>query len=306
MNRSFRSSNHLSSPAQLQQSADAQQRTADRQAARNSALTAALYRGTTNFTYSKDPAPRGRLPSVSKTNALARKRKITSRLRRNAAGNGDGDDVDGALVPHFEAEPGGDRDRGGRGGREQPRDDPMDIETCRRLPRMQAAESRAAAAPRGRFDAVADLHAAPGQEGERADAIARAWESEMFGLRVFSPNAPRTAEILELSLDFLLIQRRIGPIPVSTLARLRESPAPTPVACGRDRLPGETAPDDRRRFNLLFPLLWLQAGMPRTAIRLDCAIAKLLAIRNALPDNPLATDDAQAEPTPAPPASSSE
>lgn len=187
MNRSFRSSNHLSSPAQLQQSADAQQRAADRQAARNSALTAALYRGTTNFTYSKDPAPRGRLPSVSKTNALARKRKITSRLRRNAAGNGDGDDVDGALVPHFEAEPGGDRDRGGRGGREQPRDDPMDIETCRRLPRMQAAESRAAAAPRGRFDAVADLHAAPGQEGERADAIARAWESEMFGLRVFSP-----------------------------------------------------------------------------------------------------------------------
>lgn len=115
MNRSFRSSNHLSSPAQLQQSADAQQRAADRQAARNSALTAALYRGTTNFTYSKDPAPRGRLPSVSKTNALARKRKITSRLRRNAAGNGDGDDVDGALVPHFEAEPGGDRDRGGRG-----------------------------------------------------------------------------------------------------------------------------------------------------------------------------------------------
>ncbi|MET5115413.1 hypothetical protein AAHH79_34220, partial [Burkholderia pseudomallei] len=83
MNRSFRSANHLSSPAQLQQSADAQQRAADRPAARNSALTAALYSGTTNFTYSKDPAPRGRKPIVSKTNALARKRKITSRCRRN-------------------------------------------------------------------------------------------------------------------------------------------------------------------------------------------------------------------------------
>ncbi|MPV67774.1 hypothetical protein GD429_18450 [Burkholderia sp. BE17] len=171
---------------------------------------------------------------------------------------------------------------------------------------MQATESRVVAPPRSRFDAIAKLHAEPGREGERADALALAWESEMRGLRMLPPNAPRTAAMLELSLDFLLIQRRIGPIPVSTLARLRESVPADQAAMGADRLPDRTARDDMQRFNLLFPLLWLQSGMPRTTARLDRAIATLLAIRNGLPSGSIATSEAKREPTPATRTASSE
>ncbi|WP_423760242.1 hypothetical protein [Burkholderia sp. NLJ2] len=292
MSQSFRISNNLSSTAQLQQSADAQQRTADRLAARNSALTAALYRGTTNFTYSKDPVPGGRPLSPSKMNALARKRKIANRSRRNIAGNGGGDDGDDAPVPHFDPGLGVDRDRGGRGGREQPHDEPTDLAPRQPLPRIRTAESRVLPPLRGRFDTIAELHAAPGQEAERADAISKAWECAMHGLRTLPPNAPRAAEMLELSLDFLLVQRRIGPILVTTLARLRDSPPDAQVAAGADRLPDQTTHDDMRRFNLLFPLAWLQAGMPRTTRRLDRGIATLLAIRNGLPVHSTAASEA--------------
>ncbi|UVE69366.1 hypothetical protein L2Y90_21810 [Burkholderia pyrrocinia] len=239
-------------------------------------------------------------------NALARKRKIANRLRRNVAGKGGGDDGNDSPAPDSEPALGVDRDRGGRGGRQQPHDDLSDMEPRRPLPRIQATESRAVAPPRSRFDAIAELHAEPGREGERADAIALAWESEMRGLRMRPPNAPRTAEMLELSLDLLLIQRRIGPIPVITLARLRESAPAAQAALGADRLPDRTTHDDMQRFNLLFPLLWLQAGMPRTTARLDRTIAALLAIRNGLPSSSAATSEANKEPTPATRTASSE
>ncbi len=291
MNRPFRIPNNPSPSAQLQQSADAQLRTADRLAARNSALTAALYRGTTNFTYSKDPAPGSRPLSSPKMNALARKRKIANRSRRNVAGNGGGDDGDDAPVPRFDPGLGVDRDRGGRGGREQPQDEPTDMAPRRPLPRIRIAESRVVAPLRGRFDVIAELHATPGQEGERADAISKAWESAMRGLRMLPPNTPRAAEMLEISLDFLLVQRRIGPIPISTLAKLRDSTPDAQVAVEADRLPDQTTHDDMRRFNLLFPLVWLQAGMPRTTLRLDREIATLHAIRNGLPIHSTATSE---------------
>ncbi|MGU7843999.1 hypothetical protein ACV22V_31620 [Burkholderia sp. AW33-5] len=231
--------------------------------------------------------------------ALARKRRIANRLRRNVASKAGDDDGDDLPAPHFEPAMGVDRDRGGRGGREQPHDDHTEIEPCRPLPRIQATELRIVAPPRGRFDAIAEPHAEPGRESERADAIALAWEGEMRGLRMRPPNAPRTAEMLELSLDLLLIQRRIGPIPVGTLAKLRESATATQAALRADRLSDRTIHDGMQRFNLLFPLLWLQAGMPRTTARLDRAIAALLAIRNGLPSNSTATSEANNEPTPA-------
>ncbi|WP_324658536.1 hypothetical protein [Burkholderia thailandensis] len=306
MNLAFRTSNNQASSGQLQQSTDAQQRTSDRLAARNIALTAVLYRGTTSFTYSQDPAPNSRPPSSPKMNALARKRKIANRLRRSVAGKGGGDDGDDSPAPNSEPALGVDRDRGGRGGRQQPHDDLSDMEPCRPLRRIQATESRVITPPRGRFDAIAELHAEPGRESERADAIALAWESEMHGLRMRPPNAPHTAEMLELSLDLLLIQRRIGPIPVSTIARLRESTPAAQAASRADSLPDRTTHDDMQRFNLLFPLLWVQAGMPRTTAHLDRAIAALFAIRNGLPSDSTATSEADKEPTPATRTASSE
>ncbi|MDN7672128.1 hypothetical protein QZM22_06230 [Burkholderia oklahomensis] len=149
-----------------------------------------------------------------------------------------------------------------------------------------------------RFNAIAERHAAPGQEGARADAIGQAWEREMLALRMRAPDTPRTAELIDLSLDFLIIQRCVGPIPAGTLARLRESALTVAAAPESARPPERKAHADMQRFNLLFPLLWLQASMPRTAVRLDCAIATLLTIRNGLSHAPMAGREAATRSTP--------
>src|SRR5258708_8178319 len=88
--------------AQAQHAAQSQQKAANAQGARNGAQFAALYRGTTNFTYGND-AQRG--PSVSSVRAkrvadqLARKRRPAKKQRGNAGGLHD-DGPDDAAAHH--------------------------------------------------------------------------------------------------------------------------------------------------------------------------------------------------------------
>ena len=170
--------------AQAQHVAQSQQKAANAQGARNGAQFAALYRGTTNFTYGND-AQRG--PSVSSVRAkrmadqLARKRRAAKKQRSNAGGLDD-DGPDDAEAHHAEGHK-VNRDGGGRGGGGHSQGDHSDEHDSGAAPSIKARGDRNAVPPPppGRLDAIAAQYAQPGQEGARAAAVRDAWRSYAVG-----------------------------------------------------------------------------------------------------------------------------
>ncbi|RAS39239.1 hypothetical protein [Paraburkholderia bryophila] len=277
--------------AHAQHTADAQQKSANAQGARNGAQFAALYRGTTNFTYGSD-AQRG--PSVSSVRAkrmadqLARKRRAAKKQRSNGGGLDD-DGPDDAEANHAEGHK-VNRDGGGRGGGGgQSQGDHGDEHGTGTAPAIKARGDRGAvpAPPSGRLDAVAAQYAQPGQEGARAAAVRDAWRGDMLNLRgqlAANPQMPLDARVFEQSLDLLGVQQRIGSIAAalpganSGVAALREH-AGGVGAQGVTRLP---PPERVQRFNLLFPLLWLHADKPATVTQRARSIDTLCGLRGGV------------------------
>lgn len=277
--------------AHAQHTADAQQKSANAQGARNGAQFAALYRGTTNFTYGSD-AQRG--PSVSSVRAkrmadqLARKRRAAKKQRSNGAGLDD-DGPDDAEANHAEGHK-VNRDGGGRGGSGgQSQGDHSDEHGTGTAPAIKARGDRGAVPPppSGRLDAVAAQYAQPGQEGARAAAVRDAWRGDMLNLReqlAANPQMPLDARVLEQSIDLLGVQQRIGGISAalpgasSGVAALREQ-AGNAGAQGVTRLP---PPERVQRFNLLLPLLWLHADKPATEAQTGRSIDTLCGLRGGV------------------------
>ncbi|MFM0416074.1 hypothetical protein [Paraburkholderia aromaticivorans] len=277
--------------AQAQHVAQAQQKAANAQGARNGAQFAALYRGTTNFTYGSD-AQRG--PSVSSVRAkrmadqLARKRRAAKKQRGNSAALDD-DGPDDAEAHHAEGQK-VNRDGGGRGGGNHSQGDHGDEHDAGAAPAIKARGDRGAVPPPppGRLDAIAAQYAQPGQEIARAAAVRDAWRTDMLNLReqlAGNPQIPLDARVLEQAIDLLGVQQRIGSIAASHLgagcgvAALRER-AGGPVSGGaRQSVTRLPAPERVQRFNLLFPLLWLHADKPSNAPQLARSIDTLCALR---------------------------
>ncbi|MFM0594575.1 hypothetical protein [Paraburkholderia dilworthii] len=276
--------------AHAQHTADAQQKSANAQGARNGAQFAALYRGTTNFTYGSD-AQRG--PSVSSVRAkrmadqLARKRRAAKKQRSNGAGLDD-DGPDDAEANHAEGHK-VNRDGGGRGGGGQSQGDHSDEHDTGTAPAIKARGDRGAVPPppAGRLDAVAAQYGQPGQEGVRAAAVRDAWRGDMLSLReqlAANPQMPLDARVLEQSIDLLGVQQRIGSISAalpganSGVAALREH-AGGAGAQGVARLP---PPERVQRFNLLFPLMWLHADKPATVTQRGRSINTLCGLRGGV------------------------
>lgn len=274
--------------AQAQHVAQSQQKAANAQGARNGAQFAALYRGTTNFTYGND-AQRG--PSVSSVRAkrmadqLARKRRAAKKQRSNAGGLDD-DGPDDAEAHHAEGHK-VNRDGGGRGGGGHSQGDHSDEHDSGAAPSIKARGDRNAVPPPppGRLDAIAAQYAQPGQEGARAAAVRDAWRTDMLNLReqlAANPQMPIDARVLEQAIDLLGVQQRIGSIAASQpgagsgVAALRERTAGS-TAQGVTRLP---PPERVQRFNLLFPLLWLHADKPSNAAQLNRSIDTLCVMRS--------------------------
>ncbi|CAE6731349.1 hypothetical protein [Paraburkholderia haematera] len=275
--------------AQAQHVAQSQQKTANAQGARNGAQFAALYRGTTNFTYGND-AQRG--PSVSSVRAkrmadqLARKRRAAKKQRSNAGGLDD-DGPDDAEAHHAEGQK-VNRDGGGRGGGGgHSQGDHGDEHGTGAAPAIKARGDRSAVPPppSGRLDAVAAQFSQPGQEGARAAAVRDAWRGDMLNLRdqlAANPQMPIDSRVLEQAIDLLGVQQKIGSIAASQpgagsgVAALRER-AGGPATHGVTRMP---PPERVQRFNLLFPLLWLHADKPSNAAQLARSIDTLCVMRS--------------------------
>ncbi|MGF6768154.1 type III secretion regulatory protein HpaA [Paraburkholderia sp. GAS199] len=276
--------------AHAQRTAETQQKAANAQGARNGAQFAALYRGSTNFTYGGD-AQRG--PSVSSVRAkrmadqLARKRRAAKKQRSNGASLED-DGPDDAEAHHAEGQK-VNRDGGGRGGGGgHSQGEHGDDHGTSAAPGIKTRPERGAVPPpTGRLDAIAAQYSQPGQEGARAAAIRDAWRNDMLGLRdelAANPHAPLDARVFERSIDLLDVQQRIGSLaPVhaggaSNLSVLREHAGGAP-AKGVTRLP---SPERVQRFNLLFPLLWLHADKPSNAKQRARALDTLSGQRNGV------------------------
>lgn len=277
--------------AQAQHVAQSQQKAANAQGARNGAQFAALYRGTTNFTYGND-AQRG--PSVSSVRAkrmadqLARKRRAAKKQRSNAGGLDD-DGPDDAEAHHAEGQK-VKRDGGGRGGGGgHSQGDHGDEHGSGTAPAIKARGDRIVPPPpSGRLDAVAAQFAQPGQEGARAAAVRDAWRTDMLNLRAqlaANPQMPLDARVFEQAIDLLGVQQKIGSLATSQpgagsgVAALRERAGGSDArgSQGVTRLP---APDRVQRFNLLFPLLWLHADMPSSAPQRARSIDTLCVMRS--------------------------
>jgi hypothetical protein len=277
--------------AHAQRTAEAQQKSANAQGARNGAQFAALYRGTTNFTYGGD-AQRG--PSVSSVRAkrmadqLARKRRAAKKQRSNGAGLDD-DGPDDAEAHHAEGQK-VNRDGGGRGGGGgHSQGDHSDEHGTGAAAGIKARGDRGAVPPppSGRLDAVAAQYAQPGEESARAAAVRDAWRNDMLSLReqlAANPQMPLDARVLEQSIDLLSVQQRIGSLAAaqpgasSGVAALRER-AGSASGQAVTRLP---PPERVQRFNLLFPLLWLHADKPSNAAQLGRSIDTLCGLRGGV------------------------
>jgi type III secretion regulatory protein HpaA len=271
--------------ANAQRTAQAQQKSANAQGARNGAQFAALYRGTTNFTYgnSGQSGPSaGSIRAKRMANQLARKRQAAKKQRRNGASMED-DGPDEADTQHAEHQR-VTRDGGGRGGG-QSHDDHSDDHDAAALPSVKArASGTVVPPPAGRLDAVAAQYPEPGQEGARGAAVRDAWCGDMLALLdqlAANPQMPLDAQVLEQSIDLLSVQQRIGQLPAVGLPALRERSTATAGPGGSDvaRLP---PPERAQRFNLLFPLLWLHGDRPSTAPQRARAIDTLHTLRGGV------------------------
>ncbi|QCP52293.1 hypothetical protein FAZ95_24235 [Trinickia violacea] len=268
--------------ANAQRTAQAQQKSANAQGARNGAQFAALYRGTTNFTYgnSGQSGPSvGSIRAKRMADQLARKRQAAKKQRRNGASMQD-DGPDEADTQHAEHQR-VTRDGGGRGGG-QSHDDHSDDHAAAAVPSVKARASGAVVPPPvGRLDAVAAQYSEPGQEGARGAAVRDAWCGDMLALLdklAANPQMPLDTQVFEQSIDLLSVQQRIGPLPAAGLASLRERRTEGQSG-GVARLP---PPERVQRFNLLFPLLWLQGDRPSTAPQRTRAIDTLFTLRGGV------------------------
>lgn len=281
MSRVSHSNGNQTAAANAQHTAEAQQKSANAQGARNGAQFAALYRGTTNFTYGQDPQ---RGPSVSSVRAkkmadqLARKRRAAKKQRGGGAGLDD-DGPEDADTHHADGHA-VNRDGRGRGGGGQSHDDHADEHDSGAAPAMKVRKDSAMVPPpAGQLEAIAAQYAQPGQEGARNAALREAWCGAMLGLLgqlSASPQAPFAASVLELSMDLLGAQQRFGQLPSLGLSSLRDRSSSAPGA-GVTRLP---PPERMQRFNLLFPLLWLHADMPYTGPQRARALDTLGTLRS--------------------------
>jgi type III secretion regulatory protein HpaA len=283
MSRVSHSNGNETAAANAQHTADAQQKSANAQGARNGAQFAALYRGTTSFTYGQDPQ---RGPSVSSVRAkkmadqLARKRRAAKKQRGGGAGLDD-DGPDEADAHHADSHA-VNRDGRGRGGGGQSHDDHSDEHDSDAAPTMKVRKNSGVVPPPTRqLEAIAGQYAEPGQEGMRNGALRDAWCGAMLGLLgqlSASPQLQFAASVMELSMDLLGAQQRFGKLPSLGLSSLRDrSSGASGPGAGVTRLP---PPERVQRFNLLFPLLWLHADMPYTGPQRARALDTLGTLRS--------------------------
>lgn len=307
MNRVSHSNSNETAAANAQHTAQAQQKSANAQGARNGAQFAALYRGQTNFTYGQD-AQRG--PSISSVRArkmadqLARKRRAAKKQRGGGVGSDD-DGPDDADVHHTDNHS-VNRDGRGRGGGGQQHDDHADEQESSAAPAMKVRRDHAVVPPpAGHLDAIAAQYAQPGQEDARNTALRDAWCGAMLGLRdqlAANPHMHFSATVLEHSMDLLGAQQRFGRLPALGLASLRDRSS-SAASTGVTRLP---PPERVQRFNLLFPLLWLHADMPYTGGQRARALDTLGSLRGGVVGRALAAEagmqaaDGAASPSPSP------
>jgi type III secretion regulatory protein HpaA len=271
--------------ANAQKTADAQQKSANAQGARNGAQFAALYRGTTNFTYGSD-AQRN---AVARSNnarrmasQLARKKRALSRQRKGARGIDDDDGGEAEMHDHENKRV--TRDGGGKGGGQQHGDD-HDEQGARAAQSIKAGRGKSGVGePAGKLGALAQ-ELGPGDEARRMSAVRDAWGGQLLALMDEldkHPGMALDARVMEHSLDLLSVQQTIGRLPAAGLGgfieRLKGLP-PRAVSAGMDGINPHV--QRQRDLSLLAPLLYLHGDLPSTPAQRNRAIGKLSSMRAA-------------------------
>lgn len=286
--------------ANAQKTTDAQQKAANAQGARNGAQFAALYRGTTNFTYGSDAQRAAATRSINAkrmASQLARKKRALSKQRKGARGIDDDDG--GEAEAHEHENKRITRDGGGKGGGQHHGDDHDDHRDDAAVA-IKAGRGKANVDdPSSRLSLLAQQLNNPGDEAHRMDAVRDAWGGHLVALMEelnANPNMPLDARVMEHSLDLLSVQQTIGRMPAAGLGgfieRLKALP---PRAQGNAPAIDPKAGQRLRDMPFLAPLLYLHGDLPSTRTQRERAIGKLTAMRaSAIAHAPAGKSDAPA------------